>query len=57
MSIKKLPFFEVLNNIGFGFMCIAFINYDIRIKVFIAYRTDRISVLILWSNLYNLRLG
>ena len=57
MSIKKLPFFEVRNNIGFGFMCIAFINYDIRIKVFIAYRNDRISVLILWSNLYNLRLG
>ena len=41
MSIKKLPFFEVLNNIGFGFMCIAFINYDIRIKVFLAYPTDK----------------
>ncbi len=38
-------------------MRIAFINYDIRIEGFIAYQTDRISVLILRSNLYNLRLG
>ena len=57
MSIKKLPFYEVRNYIGFGFMRIAFINYDIRIEGFIAYQTDRISVLILRSNLYNLRLG